>query len=140
VGSASHLPLQNDQLMSKYRILNLKPAVRLEWRGQNGQNEADQCYHCANLADSVTWWTRIWFSVHTAFAEIEVFFRRCVVAGQRDGTIALQPADDLARLFLGIVLGIRVLARAKPERALLEGLARPALASLQPAGRKAARH
>jgi len=53
VGSASHLPLQNDQLMSKYGILNLKPAVRLEWRGQNGQNEADQRYHCANLADSV---------------------------------------------------------------------------------------
>jgi hypothetical protein len=24
VGSASHLPLQNDQLMSKYRILSLK--------------------------------------------------------------------------------------------------------------------
>jgi hypothetical protein len=29
VGSASHLPLQNDQLMSKYRILSLKPAFRL---------------------------------------------------------------------------------------------------------------
>jgi hypothetical protein len=40
--------------MSKYGILNLKPAVRLEWRGQNGENEADQRYHCANLADSVT--------------------------------------------------------------------------------------
>jgi hypothetical protein len=54
VGSASHLPLQNDQLMSKYRILSLKPALRLEWRGEHGQNEADQRYHCANLADSVT--------------------------------------------------------------------------------------
>jgi hypothetical protein len=54
MGSASHLPLQNDQLMSKYRILSLKPALRLEWRGQHGQNEADQRYHCANLADSVT--------------------------------------------------------------------------------------
>ena len=54
VGSASHLPLQNDQLMSKYRILSLKPALRLEWRGRHGQNEADQRYHYANLADSVT--------------------------------------------------------------------------------------
>jgi hypothetical protein len=54
MGSASHLPPQNDQLMSKYRILSLKPALRLEWRGKNGQNEADQRYHCANLADSVT--------------------------------------------------------------------------------------
>jgi hypothetical protein len=39
--------------MSKYGILNLKPAVRLEWRGQNGQNEADQRDHRANLADSI---------------------------------------------------------------------------------------
>ncbi|HYS91158.1 MAG TPA: hypothetical protein VEN78_40125 [Bradyrhizobium sp.] len=54
MGSASHLPLQNDQLMSKYRILSLKPALRLEWRGQHGQNKADQRYHSANLADSVT--------------------------------------------------------------------------------------
>jgi hypothetical protein len=54
VGSASYLPLQNGQLMSKCGILNFKPAVRLEWRSQNAQNEADQRYHCANLADSVT--------------------------------------------------------------------------------------
>jgi hypothetical protein len=54
VGSASHLPLQNHQLMSKYRILRLKPALRLKWRGQHGQNEADQRCHCANLADSAT--------------------------------------------------------------------------------------
>jgi hypothetical protein len=54
MGSASHLPPQNDQLMSKYRILSLKPAFRLEWRGQRDQNEADQRYHDASLADSVT--------------------------------------------------------------------------------------
>jgi hypothetical protein len=40
--------------MSKYRILSFKPALRLEWRGQHGQNEADQRYHRANLADSVS--------------------------------------------------------------------------------------
>ncbi len=39
-------------------------------------------------------------------------------------------AKDLARLLLGVLLGIRVLARSKPERALLEGVARPALALL----------
>jgi hypothetical protein len=54
MGSASHVPLQNDQLMSKYRILSFKPALRLERRGQHGQNEADQRYHHANLADSVS--------------------------------------------------------------------------------------
>jgi TetR/AcrR family transcriptional repressor of nem operon len=64
--------------------------------------------------------------------ELEAFFRRCVTAGQRDGSIASgrDPAD-LARLLLGVVLGIRVLARAKPERDLLEGVARPALALLE---------
>jgi len=31
---------------------------------------------------------------------------------------------------LGVLLGIRVLARSKPDRALLEGMVRPALALL----------
>jgi TetR/AcrR family transcriptional repressor of nem operon len=39
-------------------------------------------------------------------------------------------ARDIARLLLGVLLGIRVLARSKPDRALLEGVARPALALL----------
>jgi TetR/AcrR family transcriptional repressor of nem operon len=64
--------------------------------------------------------------------EIEQFFRRMIVAGQADGTIArARDADDLARLLLGILLGIRVLARTNPDRALLEGMARPALALLE---------
>lgn len=63
--------------------------------------------------------------------EGEKYFRRLILAGQKDGTIAtLQPADDLARLLLGVLLGIRVLARVRPERELLEGLARPVLALL----------
>jgi TetR/AcrR family transcriptional repressor of nem operon len=64
-------------------------------------------------------------------SEIEAFFRRAIKAGQGDGSIpAERNARDLARLLLGVLLGIRVLARAKPERALLEGVARPALALL----------
>ena len=52
-------------------------------------------------------------------------------AGQQAGTISTtQSAEDLARLLLGIHLGIRVLARARPERDLLEGLLRPAFALL----------
>ncbi len=63
--------------------------------------------------------------------EVEAFFRRCIEAGQQDGTIAaLQSADDLARLLLGVLLGIRVLARVRPERDLLQGLVRPVLALL----------
>ena len=63
--------------------------------------------------------------------EVEAFFRRAIMAAQTDGTM---PPDrdpkDLARLLLSVMLGIRVLARAKPERKLLEGVARPALALL----------
>lgn len=63
--------------------------------------------------------------------QVEAFFRRSVEAGQRDGTItASQSADDLARHLLGVLLGIRVLARVRPERDLLEGLVRPAFALL----------
>jgi TetR/AcrR family transcriptional regulator, transcriptional repressor for nem operon len=74
----------------------------------------------------------------TAIAEVlvkvEAFFRRCLLAGQRTGEIpSTQSADDLARMLLAIHLGIRVLARARPERALLEGIVRPALAMLRSA-------
>ena len=64
--------------------------------------------------------------------EIEAFFRRSIAAAQTNGTIPPErSADDLARLMLGVLLGIRVLARSKPDRALLEGVARPALALLE---------
>jgi TetR/AcrR family transcriptional repressor of nem operon len=64
-------------------------------------------------------------------AEIEAFFYRSIKAAQAKGAIPRdRAAKDLARLLLGILLGIRVLARSKPERALLEGVARPALALL----------
>ena len=65
------------------------------------------------------------------FAEIESFFHRSIKAAQAEGTVPQnRAAKDLARLLLGVLLGIRVLARSKPERALLEGVARPALALL----------
>jgi len=52
-GPALHLTPQNDQLMSERRILCFKPALRLEWRGQDGQDEAEQRKHCAlTLGDS----------------------------------------------------------------------------------------
>ena len=64
-------------------------------------------------------------------AEIEAFFYRSIKAAQAKGAVPRdRAAKDLARLLLGVVLGIRVLARSKPERALLEGVARPALALL----------
>ena len=56
---------QDNQLMSKHRVLSFKPQLRLEWRGQDGQNETEQPDHSASLGDSITSSTRIRFSVHT---------------------------------------------------------------------------
>ncbi|TCK33826.1 TetR family transcriptional regulator [Paraburkholderia sp. BL8N3] len=66
------------------------------------------------------------------FAEIEAFFKRAIASGQEVGAVTCSlPASDLARLLLGALLGIRVLARVRPNRALLEGIARSALGLLQ---------
>ena len=66
---------------------------------------------------------------------IERFFRECVEAGQADRTIpCTMSADDLARHLLGVLIGTRVLARVRPDRALLEGVVAPALALLDVAG------
>jgi TetR/AcrR family transcriptional repressor of nem operon len=63
--------------------------------------------------------------------EVERFFFRCVSNGQRDGSITkAHSAEDLSKSLLGILLGIRVLARVRPERKLLEGLIRPVFALL----------
>lgn len=71
--------------------------------------------------------------IATRLAELEAFFHRCVIAGQRDGSIATAAsARDLARLLLTTVMGLRVLSRARPEPALLRGAARQALALLDP--------
>jgi len=63
--------------------------------------------------------------------EIRSFFERSISAAQSDGADAGQhSARDLSRLLLGVLLGIRVLARSQPNRALLDGVARPALSLL----------
>src|SRR5258708_21089044 len=56
---------QDNQLMSKHRVLSFKPQLRLEGRGQDGQSETEQPDHSASLDDSITSSTRIRFSVHT---------------------------------------------------------------------------
>ena len=40
------------------------------------------------------------------------------------------PAQSITRHLLGVLMGVRVLARVRPERALLEGIVVPALALL----------
>jgi hypothetical protein len=53
--AAAQLAPQNDQLMSQCRVLGFKPALRLEGRSQDGQDEAEQRDHCElTLGDSVS--------------------------------------------------------------------------------------
>ena len=59
---------QNNQLMSKHRVLRLKPQLRLEWRGQDSKSETEQPDHAASLGDSITSSTQIGFSAHTTDA------------------------------------------------------------------------
>ena len=78
--------------------------------------------HDADFRDLVT----------NVFDQIEKYLRDCIVSGQSDGTIRTKlPAADLARLFLGATLGIRVLARTSSERQLLTGVVRPLFALLR---------
>ena len=59
-------------------------------------------------------------------AFMQEFFFRCVSKGQKNRTISkAYSAEDLSKSLLGALLGIRVLARVRPERKLLEGLLRP---------------
>ena len=75
--------------------------------------------------------------VATRLGELEAFFRRCVIAGQRDGSISpAVDAKDAARLLLTTVMGLRVLARGHPKRAVLKGATRQALSMLGKPDRK----
>ena len=64
-------------------------------------------------------------------AEIEGFFHGRLKHAKGRGEIPeCLPVDDMARLLLGMVLGLRVAARVSPEPALLKGMISPVLALL----------
>ncbi|MGK7869450.1 TetR/AcrR family transcriptional regulator [Falsiroseomonas sp. E2-1-a20] len=69
--------------------------------------------------------------VAARLAELEGFFGRAIRGGQRDGSVsAARDPDDLARLLVALVMGLRVLSRGRADRALLEGAARQGLVLL----------
>ncbi len=75
--------------------------------------------------------------VATRMGELEAFFRRCVIAGQHDGSIAPDvDAANVAQLLLTTVMGLRVLARGYPNQTVLAGAARQALRALGKPRRK----
>jgi TetR/AcrR family transcriptional repressor of nem operon len=62
------------------------------------------------------------------FGELRAFFRRNLEAARAAGQLPRKTdPDELADHLLGVVLGIRVLARTGADRAELEAVARPAL-------------
>jgi TetR/AcrR family transcriptional repressor of nem operon len=70
--------------------------------------------------------------VAQVLSRIETFFLKCVETGQADGSITRSlAAATLAQNLLGVLMGLRVLARVRPERALLEGVVAPSLALLR---------
>ena len=63
---------------------------------------------------------------------IEAFFRRCIERGQKGGAISTtRSSTELARLLLSVLLGVRVLARTRPQRSVLEDAAYGALELLK---------
>jgi TetR/AcrR family transcriptional repressor of nem operon len=77
-------------------------------------------------------------AVSAQFKDLEAFFKRNIRRAQAEKSISADTnADDTGRLLLGVLLGIRVLARSRPERRVLEGVVRPALVLLDdPPGKR----
>ncbi|MFO1086812.1 MAG: TetR/AcrR family transcriptional regulator [Reyranellaceae bacterium] len=66
--------------------------------------------------------------------EIRAFFHRNIEAARKNGHVSRKiDAEAVSGHLLGVVAGIRVLARTGARRNLLEDVARPALALLEPA-------
>jgi hypothetical protein len=86
---------QDNQLMSKHRVLSFKPHLRLEWRGQDGQNETEQPDHSASLGDSITSSTRIRFSVHTSWVLSSAVPQAVIVIPISFPKIAILALDNL---------------------------------------------
>jgi len=64
-------------------------------------------------------------------SKIEQFFLRCAIAGRKSGEISKDfRAEDQARQLLAVLLGLRVLARVRPDAELLNGLVGPGFAAV----------
>jgi hypothetical protein len=87
--------------MSKRRVLSLKPHLRLERGGQDGQNETEQPNHSASLDDSITSSTRIGFLVQTVANGVPGFSRNVIRLDRRARAVKRQhAADDGVRGFM----------------------------------------
>src|SRR5260370_33722307 len=71
-----------------------KPDLRLEWRGQGGQDETQKPDHSVSLGDSVTSSTRIGFSVVPVVNQIRTYWW---CSPPRTGRQRMVPASLTAR-------------------------------------------
>lgn len=70
-------------------------------------------------------------SVRQVLERLEDFFLGSIERGREDGTvISAVPTAQLAQHLLGVLMGVRVLARVRPEEALLKGVIDTALVQL----------
>lgn len=71
-------------------------------------------------------------AVVSVFNRLESLFQTAIERGQASGAISTaQSSEDLARLLLGAMLGIRVLARTNPDPELLRGMVRSVVGALR---------
>jgi hypothetical protein len=103
---------QDNQLMSKHRVLSFKPQLRLEWRGQDGQNETEQPDHSASLGDSKTSSTRIRFSVHTASPDSTSVASRIEFPTMTAGSEKMEELEKLFVVRLTQLRAVMVLQKA----------------------------
>src|ERR1700756_5676025 len=95
--------------MPKHRVLSLKPHLRLDWRGQDGQDETQKPDHFASLDDSITSSTRMRFSVHSA----------ALVKAQKVGCWWVSRNPLLSRSITDIDLLFRSGSQPSPTRHLI---------------------
>lgn len=101
-------------------ILTLFEAVRKEAAGAKGARGCFLANATMELAASDKSVSKI---VRVAFAQTEAFFREMVEAGQADGSIrAGAKPEVIARSLLGLLLGMRVLARGGSPSPVLESI------------------
>lgn len=89
------------------------------------------CMVCNTAREAVADDPAIGPQIDAYFAGVERAMRTAIVAGQARGEINDRPADDLARLCLGAVVSISVLARARQPQAVLRAIAEQTVAALR---------
>lgn len=110
-----------DQFSPRQRILALFEGVRQEARGKLGTRGCFLANATMELAASDRVVGKL---VRTAYVEIEEFFHNSIVEGQAAGEIHGKiDSRKTARTLLGLLLGMRVLARSGAEDPILAAIA-----------------